>query len=324
MRSRKQELPGANQFPLNVARYDRNPALSLGETTALKRHAHEHHPTKATLHNRVRRLIQPIEDLFSHTQLRPAVQPSLVLYLLRYTTRRGRNFWGWTTEEWIETINNHAAQQQHLIALAYLLCGFTDLDTVGSRPHFYIKLAQKMFGQECVEGVLERVRRLLVEWGYSGRATMQLIPRTVCELLLANRSPHLEDLTIEVVETVAQRRKRNKQRTSGRPSVWLVAVSRVLTKLGIISEPLRPFAKLPAWKAGKSDLTENVPVEWANLCRFWFDTSTLCLNSRRRSYYTLLDIGRWVGHEHLESSPGSVDARFGSKVCGDGDSNPKR
>jgi integrase len=305
MRPREQELPGANRFPPNVARYDRSPALSLGETTALKKHAHEHHPPKATLHDRVGRLIQPIEDLFSHTKLRPAVQPSLVLYLLRDTTRRGRSFWGWTTEEWVETINNHPAQQQHLIALAYLLCGFADLDTVGSGPHFYIKLAEKVFGQECIEGVLERVRSLLVEWGYSGRATMQHIPRTVCELLLTNRSPYLEDLSIELLEAVAERRKRNKQKNGigSRPSVWLVAVSRVLTKLGIIREPLRPFAKLPAWKARNSDLTENVPMEWANLCRFWFHTSTLCLNSRRRTYYTLLNIGRWVSQQHLEPSP---------------------
>ena len=135
---------------------------------------------------------------------------------------------------------------------------------------------------------------------------MRHIPRTLCEALLANRSPHLEDLTIEVLETVAERRTRNKQKRSGkgsRPSIWLVAVSRVLTKFGIIREPLRPFRKLAAWRTENSNLTENVPAEWASLCKFWFNTSTLCLNSRRRTYYTLLNIGRWVGHEHLDPSP---------------------
>ena len=52
----------------------------------------------------------------------------------------------------------------------------------------------------------------------------------------------------------------------------------------------------------KSELAGNVPTEWANLCKFWFDTSTLCFNSRRRSYYFLLNIGRWVGHEHPEAT----------------------
>jgi integrase len=308
MRSGKQGLTGSNWFPFNIERYDRNPALTPGETTALRRHAHKHHPAKAALHDNVRRLIEPVEDLFRYTKLRPAIRPCLVLYLLREMNRRSRSFWGWTTEEWIETISNHPPQQQHLVALAYLLCGFADLNTVGSRPPLYIKLAEKVFGHSCVDGVLQRIRSLLAEWGYSERATMQHIPRTVCEALLANRSPHLEDLTSEVLGILAERRKRNRQRDNGtrsRPSMWLVAVSRVLTKLGIIREPLRPFRKLAAWRTENSNLTENVPAEWANLCKFWFNTSTLCLNSRRRSYYTLLNIGRWVGHEHVEPSPAS-------------------
>jgi integrase len=302
----KQGIQVSDWSPLSIDRYDRNPALTSTEARALTRHAHEHHPTKAALHDKVKRLIEPAEDLFSHTKLRHAVRPFLVLYLLREMSRRGRSFWGWTTEEWIETINNHPPQQQHLIAAAYLLCGFTELDTVGWRHPLYVSLAQKVFGQNCVEEVLGRVRTLLVEWGYSGKATMRFIPRTVCEALLANRSPHLEDLTIEALRTVEESRRRNKKRQKGtgsRPSVWLVAVSRVLTKLGVIREPLCPFTKMPAWKAEKCELAENVPTEWANLCRFWFDTSTLCLNSRRRSYYVLLNVGRWVAHERLETSP---------------------
>ncbi len=303
---RRQELQASNWSPLGIDRYDRNPTLTFTEARALTRHAHEHHPAKASLHDKVQRLSKPVEDLFNHTKLRQAVRPFLVLYLLREMSRRGRSFWGWTTEEWIETINNHPPQQQHLIAAAYLLCGFTELDTVGWRHPLYVNLAQKVFGQNCVEETLGRVRTLLVEWGYSGKATMRFIPRTVCEALLANRSPHLEDLTIEALKAVEESRKRNKKRQKGtgsRPSVWLVAVSRVLTKLGVIREPLCPFTKTPAWKAEKCELAGNVPTEWANLCRFWFDTSTLCLNSRRRSYYVLLNIGRWVGHEHLETSP---------------------
>jgi hypothetical protein len=305
MKLRKQEVGETNWFPLNVAHYDRNPALTPAEVTTLRKHAHEHHPAKPALHDKVKRLIQPIEDLFSHTKLRPAIRPFLVLFLLREMNRRGRSLWGWTTEEWIETINNHPPQQQHLTALAYLLCGFSELGAVGSRPPLYIKLAEKVFGFDCVEELLERVRSLLIEWGYSGKATMRHIPRTLCEALLLNRSPHLEDLTIEVLETVAERRTRKNKECGNRsrPSIWLVAVSRVLTKLGIIREPLRPFRKLAAWRTKNTNLTENVPPEWANLCKFWFDTSTLCLNSRRRSYYTLLNIGRWVGHEHMEPSP---------------------
>jgi hypothetical protein len=146
MRSGKQEPTRNNWFPMDIERYDRNPALAPSETTALKRHAREHHPAKGALHDKVKRLIEPVEDLFGHTKLRPAVRPALVLYLLREVNRCGRSFWGWTTEEWIETINNHPPQQQHLTALAYLLCGFSELGAIGSRPPLYIKLAEKVFG----------------------------------------------------------------------------------------------------------------------------------------------------------------------------------
>ena len=153
MRSGKQEASRKNWLPLNIERYDRNAALAPGETAALRRHAHEHHPAKATLHDKVRRLIEPVEDLFSHTKLRPAVRPSLVLYLLREMNRHCKSFWGWTTEEWIETINNQLAHQQHLAALAYLFCGFTELNALGSRPPLYMKLAEKVFGQNvCGSG----------------------------------------------------------------------------------------------------------------------------------------------------------------------------
>jgi integrase len=303
---RKQELRGNKwSSSLNPELYDRNPALTSREARALRSHVHEHHPAKSALHDRIRRLVEPLGDLLNHTKLRRRVRPFLVLYLLREMSRRGRSFWGWTMEEWIETINKHPAQQQHLIAAAYLLCGFAELDAVGWRHPLYVKFAQKVFGQNCVDGVLDRVRTLLVEWGYSGRATMRHIPRTVCEALLANRSPCLEDLTIEVLKTVEENRNQNKKRKEGtgsRPSVWLVAVSRVLTRLGVIREPLSSIRKIPAWKTEKSELAGNVSTEWANLCKFWFDTSTLCFNSRRRSYYFLLNIGRWVGHEHPEAT----------------------
>jgi hypothetical protein len=323
---RTQGLRASNWLPLSIDRYDRNPTLTSTEVRALTRHAHEHHPAKATLHDRVRRLIEPVEDLFSHTKLRLNVRPFLILYLLREMSRRGRSFWGWTTEEWIETINNHRPQQQHLIAAAYLLCGFTELDTVGWRHPLYVSLAQKVFGQNCVEEVLDRVRTLLVEWGYSGKATMRFIPRTVCEALLANRSPHLEDLTSESLKKVEESRKRNKKRQKGtgsRPSVWLVAVSRVLTKLGVIREPLCPFTKAPAWKAERCELAEDVPAEWESL-------QILVRYIHALPQQQTEELLRFAQHWTLgwRQTPGSVsravDARVGSRVRGDGDSNAQR
>jgi hypothetical protein len=75
--------------PFSIDRYDRNPALTSTEARALKSHVHEHHPAKPTLHDKVIRLINPLEDLFNHTKLRHAIRPFLVLYMLREINRRG-------------------------------------------------------------------------------------------------------------------------------------------------------------------------------------------------------------------------------------------
>ena len=41
-----------------------------------------------------------------------------------------------------------------------------------------------------------------------------------------------------------------------------------------------------------------MPPEWARLCRLWFDRSTDAKCSRTKSYYFLLNVGRWLGTIH--------------------------
>jgi integrase len=56
----------------------------------------------------------------------------------------------------------------------------------------------------------------------------------------------------------------------------------------------RPFivkAELPA-------ITDGVPPEWARLSRRWFETATSSVRGRRKSYYLLLNIGRWLAQTH--------------------------
>jgi integrase len=56
----------------------------------------------------------------------------------------------------------------------------------------------------------------------------------------------------------------------------------------------RPFIV----KAELLNITDGVPAEWAGLCRRWFDTATYSERNRRKSYYFLLNIGRWLGQTH--------------------------
>jgi len=282
-------------WPVDSNRYDLNPALTSLERTALRPYADPRHlrtvKRLARLEPPLRRLIEPINDVLDHTKPTHYGKSYLVLYLMREMNRRQRAFWGWTPEQWIETINQRREGQHHIIALAYLLCEFNQLDKVGGSHIVYVVLARKVFGPDLVEAALERVRVLLADWGYAEMTVKQYMKRTVCEALLTNRSPRLEDLRLETLQIV------ERNRTATYSTSCLVALSRVMARLGIIRDPL-PIRRQISWKCGEPTLEKNVPPEWVRLCRHWLDTSTLSPRHRRKSYYFLLNVGRWLAHEH--------------------------
>src|SRR6202522_4777562 len=77
------------------------------------------------------RLIEPLNDTLDYTGIRTLFRKYVLLYFLREMAERKRSFWGWTTDEWIETIERQKkVEYQHVIAVAYLLCGFSD--SIGS------------------------------------------------------------------------------------------------------------------------------------------------------------------------------------------------
>ncbi len=47
------------------------------------------------------------------------VKTELMFFFLREIEKRRRSFWGWTTEEWIDTINARVKARQHAVAIAY-------------------------------------------------------------------------------------------------------------------------------------------------------------------------------------------------------------
>jgi hypothetical protein len=121
---------------------------------------------------------------------------------------RKRSFWGWTTEEWIDSIDARLAARQHAVAIAYLLCGFSELHRLKSDHIVYSCLARKVFGREHTKNISERVRELLSEWGYRRAGTSGLVMRTIFECLLF-RSPHLRDITLDHLRRVIARPPRN-------------------------------------------------------------------------------------------------------------------
>jgi integrase len=204
---------------------------------------------------------------------------------------RKRSFWGWTTGEWIDSIDARLAPRQHGVAIAYLLCGFSELHRLKSDHVVYSCLARKVFGREHTKNIAERVQELLSEWGYRRAGTSDRVMRTVFECLLFIRSPHLRDITLDHLRSVIAKRPPRLG------TYCAFAISRVLAKIGAIPEPMeivRPFVV----RANLPEITEGVPPEWARMCRRWLDTSTVSARYRRKSYYFLLNVGRWLAKEH--------------------------
>jgi integrase len=239
------------------------------------------------------RLVRPLNDTLDYTGIGTNKRKYVLLFFLREMAERERSFWGWTTGEWIDSIDSRLAARQHAVAVAYLLCGFSELHRLKTDHVVYSCLARKVFGHDHAKNTSDRVQELLADWGYRRAGTRGQVMRTIFECLLFVRSPHLRDISLDHLRTVIGRRP---PRTG---TYCAFAISRVLAKIGAIPEPMeiaRPFvvrADLPA-------ITEGVPPEWARQCRRWLETSTVSSRYRRKSYYFLLNVGRWLANEHPE------------------------
>src|SRR6266478_636486 len=304
-------------WPIDVERYDRSAALTDVESEMLTRYAEAYrfyrYGHTMDFGPSLDRLVRPLNDVFDYTGIKTEQRRYVLFFFLREMADRNRSFWGWTTEEWIDSIEARRPARQHVVAAAYLLCKFSDLHRLNSDHIVYNCLARKVFGNEYTKTVIDRVQAKLAEWGYRSEGTCKMIMRTTFETLLSNRSPHLEDLMLERLRTVAIKSRS----TAGRHSV--VAFSRVLASIGVtpnsleIKRPIIDRTTLPS-------MTLNVPAEWARLCRAWFERSTIRRNERNSHYYFFLSVGRWLAASHPEiGSPAewtrSLAAEVVATIC---------
>ena len=293
----KKANDGPWTWPIDLERYDRSPRVTRVETKMLKRYAEAYrfyrYGRTMDFGADLDRLVRPLNDTLDYTGIGTNKRKYVLLFFLREIAERKRSFWGWTTEEWIDSIDSRLAARQHAVAIAYLLCGFSELHRLKSDHVVYSCLARKVFGCEHTKNLSESVQGLLAEWGYRRAGTRDQVMRTIFECLLFVRTPHLKDITLDHLRTVIGRRP---PRTG---TYCVFATSRVLAKIGAIPEPMeiaRPFVV----RADLPEITEGVPPEWARLCRRWLDTATVSERYRRKSYYFLLNVGRWLANEHPE------------------------
>jgi integrase len=294
------------QRPVNLATYDRGLTLTVAEKAELEFLVPRDGGLGMKLNRRsflvLQRLAQPIKDVLSFTGANQAIFYCLFRIVARQANILDRTFWSWTESEWVEVLCPTQRQfmrrykprgnvRPHLMAVSYLLCEFTALHAIGKfiRPYF----AGKVFGEDIVNAGVRKIGEELLRWGYTNHQIAHHVPRALCEAFLVNRSPHLEDLTAEVFVQIRESHMPQSINTA------LVAVSRALSVLGLITEPLKERFK-PNEVLADPIIRNGIPTEWLTWCDRWMRTSTNSPHTRRGIYYQLLKAGRWLARTHPE------------------------
>ncbi len=252
------------------------------------------------------RLICPLCDLLDVAGAYASNRFMALRILLQEIHRRQQTYWGWSREIWITLLcsdsrifhqYHHATSgvRPYILVASYLLS-----DCVDFRPLSHINLislAQVIFGETSVQASTQRVAAVPRQWG---ERPSSHFPQLMAQILLAAHSPRLQDVHREVLLSLS---------TTSIASHYqpeLVQISRVLTHLRIIKEPIERPSSRPQLRRSQGQpslrmtLPSDVPSEWALLCQRWREDAgtTLTPATRRTYYHYLLKIGRWLQQTH--------------------------
>lgn len=287
-------------WPVELSAYDRTSTLSAAEYEALadrvQRSDTGHALFSVHMAPVLQRLTRPLADVFELTGALPQVRREVTHLFLREMYFRQAAIWGWTHDDWVDLFNVERPQRlahrlsfyrHQVFVIGYVLCNFTDFAATGHVVHYPI--AVKVFGKATVDSTIQRVQTVLLGWGYSATRCAQYLTKVMCVILLANRSPRLEDLTTERLTAIVRQ-------SAAYLEDDLVLVSRVLVHLGILARPVTPAVQRETTDAA----LQNVPTIWGQWCQRWRATSTLAPSTRQSIYYYLLTAGRWLAQTHPE------------------------
>ncbi len=299
----------SDQHPwsFNLNKYDPTPLLTKSEKSALSVMLRpSKHPIPIRKHGRatLSRLLQPLEDVAAYLHLNTEGCHILVRVMCIEMHRRGTAFWGWTIEDWCESMgsSNRAYAQRYgykwdvgygartkLPVVVYLLCPHLEIDPL-FRLVELAPLARKIFGESAVDTAVDQIITVLRSWGYQTTTDRKALTGAVSYLLLKNRSASLADLTTSFLESVAQ------TCTIACVQEFLFRISRALYALEVIAAPLPKRRGMPSPIASGTD--GSVHQEWLAWCQRWRKQSPL--QRKRENYYQLLKVGRWLKATHPE------------------------
>jgi len=255
----------------------------------------------------IHRLLVPLEAVNAAldsppTPHRRRAMLDVIAVLLTRCAETGRTFWGWTAQEWIHLLGRNQTEfhehapgwvndevRPYLAAHAYLLGSFNEFHRLGSFQR--LTLSWRVFGRGLVSSEIARIRAVLASWGYQlGRDDDTLLPMVVCQLLLLNRSPHLEDLDTPLFDRV-----RREKMLAGSQRYTLHATQRAVAELGFCDPPQPITGRQSARATGGAKSWE----QWVDR---WYATSTLTLGVRGAMRSALLRVGRWIAAEQPDSA----------------------
>ena len=226
---------------------------------------------------------------------------------MQHCADTGQAYWAWTGWDWArlagssskefldgQALPTETAVRPFLVALAWLLGGFSDFQHLGMFNRLH--LAQLVFGAERVGAALDEATAVLDRWGYRSqvRDGEYKLPGVLGQALLINRSPRLADLTTE-----AFARLHAHPAAGGRQhQTTLYALQRVVASLGYCDPPVRTgYNHAPG--------IEGTDPAWAGWVERWHATSPLTPKVRAIIRTIVAKAGRWLAAEHPEiTEPG--------------------
>ena len=197
---------------VNVAKYDRRVSLSKRERHAmlallrgLRSKQFDRQPRLSMLN----RLLEPILDALRITRAEEPTYGTVVRILLREMVRYDSAFWkmegrrvGWSAPGVDGGFRPRACTRgdtrPQLMAIAILVRGVRDPRRFGNLTG--LDWRKKVFGDAPVEASAGRIAGTLKTWGFSSALNDTRQCTALCDALLLNGSPLLEDLTTEVLE----------------------------------------------------------------------------------------------------------------------------
>jgi integrase len=295
------------QWPIDLSSYDRLERLRHTEISVFENFYHQLNADPNIYIRRLKkplhRLFQPIYDLLTHAKVRGVdmTHSDVVRVLCREMYLSKLSYWGWTQSQWATLLQPNAKgyavhneltrgnSRSAIIAIAYIVGNFSELDCIGKFHRD--KIAYKVFGRETVIPILQRVVSHAESWGNIVSGPDKIFPNLVCAALLENRSPFLEDLTLDVLD------KLSRSNIAAALKQKISLFSLVLKDFGIVNEYIdhRKYRNLEIQSS-----ETGVPEDWAHWCNRWFNTSTYELRSRKNSRSILHRIGHWLGKEYPE------------------------